>query len=358
MILPESKHMRRLRFVLYGALCILFLWLLLRFALPWLLPFIVAFVISRIIEPAVHLFTERFHFKRGYASSFCVIVVFSALIALTSIVIGRVVIELTAFVQDLPSLLSKTTNLLTIIGDRIDGYVKAAPPEIQDYLTSVLDGFTSRSAQWPATLSGKLLGVLSSVAGFTPRLVLFFFTCAVSTFFISCGYKEVVGFIMRQIPKTRHKTMHDIKNDLVSTLGKWVKAELMLSGITFIQLTIAFLFMRIEFAIMLALLISIIDALPVLGAGTVLVPWAILTLIGGDIRQAVAIIITYGVIMIVRNILEPKLIGKQIGLPPIATLMAMYIGFCSVGVLGMVLFPIGLIMVKHINDRGYIRLWK
>jgi sporulation integral membrane protein YtvI len=356
--LPENKHVRRLRFVLYGALCILIIWLLLRFALPWLLPFILAFVISRLIEPAVHLFTERFHFKRGYASAFCVIVVFSALVALTAVVIGRAVIELTAFVKDLPNLLSNITNLFTMIGDRIDGFVKSAPPEIQDYLNNVLDGFSDKSAEWPAALSGKLLGVLSSVAGFTPRLVLFIFTCAVSTFFISCGYKEVVAFIMRQTPRTRHRTMQDIKNDLISTLGKWVKAELMLSGITFIELTIAFLFMRIDFAILLALLISIIDALPVLGAGTVLVPWAILTLIGGDIQHAVTIIIIFGIIMIVRNILEPKLIGKQIGLPPIATLMAIYIGFCSVGVLGMVIFPIGLIMIKHINDRGYIRLWK
>jgi sporulation integral membrane protein YtvI len=349
---------RRWLFILYGALCILLIWLFLRFALPWLLPFIVAFIISRLIEPAVHLFTERFHFKRGYASAFCIIIVFSALIALTAVMIGRAVIELTAFVKSLPTLLSNITDLFTIVGDRIDGYIKAAPPEIQNYLNSALDGIAAKSAELPATLSGKVLNMLSSVAGFTPRLVLFFFTCAVSTFFISCGYHEVVDFIMRQIPRSRHKTMRDIKTDLVSTLGKWVRAELMLSGITFIQLTIAFLIMRIDFAILLALLIAIIDALPVLGAGSVLVPWAIFTLIGGDIRHAVAIIITYGITMIVRNILEPKLIGNQIGLPPIATLMAIYIGFCTVGVLGMVLFPIALIMIKHINDRGYIRLWK
>ena len=94
------------------------------------------------------------------------------------------------------------------------------------------------------------------------------------------------------------------------------------------------------------------------GVSLILIPWSIVSFINGDFMRGVILIVTYGVIAIVRNILEPKLVGSQIGLPPIATLLAMYIGFSAVGILGMALFPIGLIMLKHLNDRGYVKLWR
>ncbi len=358
MIMPENKHLRRGLYCLYGAASIIFIWLVLRYALPWLLPFIVAIAIARFMEPVVRQLVENYQFRRGIASAVCTIIIFSALIALTVLIIGRVIIELTAFVKDLPVLLTNTTNTISIIGNRIEGYIKAAPPEIQDYLNHALQGLANKSAELPAALSGKILELLSGAAKFTPKLVLFFFTCALSVFFMSCGYKDVSAFIMRQIPKSRHKSLRDFKTDLISTFGKWLKVELMLAGITFAEMCTAFLFMRIDFAILLALLVAFVDLLPVLGSGAVLVPWAVLTMIGGNFGNGITLIVVFAVNTVVRSLLEPKLIGKQIGLPPIATLIAMYVGFSAAGVVGMILFPIGLIMVKHLNDKGYLKLWK
>jgi sporulation integral membrane protein YtvI len=358
MPLPENKHLRRGLYFLYGAVSIIILWLILRYALPWLLPFIVAIVIARLIEPVVRHLTERYQFRRGVASAVCTIIIFAALIALTALIIGRVVIELTAFVNDLPRLLKSATKTITIIGDRINIYIKSAPPEIQNYLNHALDGIANKGADLPAVLSGKVVGLLADVAKMTPKLVLFFFTCALSVFFMSCGYQEVTGFILRQIPKSRHKTLRDFKNDLFSTFGKWLKAELMLAGVTFIEMTVAFLIMRIDFAVLLALLVAFVDLLPVLGSGAVLIPWAIFTMIGGNINNGIALVVIFIVNTVVRSLLEPRMIGRQIGLPPIATLIAMYVGFSSVGVVGMVVFPIGLIMVKNLNDKGYLKLWK
>jgi sporulation integral membrane protein YtvI len=358
MLLPENKHLRRGLYCLYGAVSIILLWLILRYALPWLLPFLVAAVITRLLEPVVRFLTERYRFKRGFASAACTIIVFAALVAVTAVVIGRTVIELTAFIKDLPSLLGSLTKTVSLIGDKIDGYIKAAPPEIQSYLNNAVDGLVRKIADLPAALSGDALSLLSGIAKLTPKLILFFFTCALSVFFFSCGYKEISAFLLRQIPKNRQKSLRDFRTDFVSTLGKWVKAELMLAGITFAEMAAAFLIMRIDFALLLALLVAIVDFLPVLGSGAFLVPWAIITLIGGNVKNSVALVIIFIINTVVRSILEPKMIGNQIGLPAIATLIAMYVGFCSAGVTGMVLFPIGLIMLKHLNDKGYIKLWK
>ena len=191
-----------------------------------------------------------------------------------------------------------------------------------DYLTHVID--FARSAELPFTVR-KVLEILPGVA--KQRRSPVFFTCALSVFFEG-GYTEVTGFIMRQIPKSRHKSIKDFKNDLLSTFGKWLKAELMLAGITFAEMTVAFLFMRIDFAILLALLVAFVDLMPVLGSGAVLIPWAVVTMIGGNLRNGIALIVIFLVNTTVRSLLEPRLIGRQIGLPPIVTLIAMYVGFC------------------------------
>jgi len=357
-IMPESKHLRYALYALYALAACAILWLFIRYALPWLLPFILAFAISRLIEPAVSFLVQKARFRRTAASGLCTLIIFSALVTLTALAIGRAVIELTAFLRRLPSLLKDLSNVFSTLGAHVENFVSNAPEEIQNYLNGMLDGFVKKSAELPAELSARLLPLLSGAAKITPRFLVFFITCAISTYFISSGYAEVRAFILRQIPRDKHRAFKELKNDLISTFGKWLKAQLMLSGITFAEMAAAFLFMRIEFAILLALLIAVVDALPMLGSGTILVPWAAVSLISGDTRFAFGLVLLFAFNTVLRNILEPKLIGVQIGLPPFATLLALYIGFCAAGVLGMILFPLGLILLKQLNDKGYIRLWK
>ena len=128
--------------------------------------------------------------------------------------------------------------------------------------------------------------------------------------------------------------------------------------VTFLILTAAFLLLRIDYAVLLALIISFVDALPVLGVGTVLIPWALVMLISGNTSLAFGLVASYCTVCVTHSGLEPKLVGSQLGLHPVATLLAMYVGFCAVGILGMILFPIILITVKQLNDKGYLRIWK
>ena len=356
--MPENKHQRRIRYVLYAALAVLSAWLILRYALPWLMPFILAFGIARLIEPAVYYMTVQLHFKRGYAATLCTIIVIGAIIALFILVVWRGMYEFGAFIKELPALLTKFSASFSSMEDNIHKYIVSAPPGVQNYLTDATDNLIKKSAELPAAFSTYLIGLFPSAASYMPKIMLFFFTFAISIFFISSYYQEIVSFLNRQIPESHRGRVQTFKADLKSTLGRWLKAQLILCGITTAELSLAFMIIGIDYAILLAALISVIDALPVLGTGTILIPWAGLSLISGNYTNAIAIIVTYGVVIMVRNFLEPKIIGNQIGLNPVATLIAMYIGFCSTGVVGMLLFPVALIMVKQLNDRGYITLWK
>ena len=149
-----------------------------------------------------------------------------------------------------------------------------------------------------------------------------------------------------------------IKASLLVTIGRWLRAQCVLIVITFFQLLVGLLLIRQPYALLLAVVIAFIDALPVFGTGTVLLPWAVLCCLEGNFPKGIALTALYLVIWLVRSIMEPKLMAKSAGLPPLPALMAMYVGFCAMGVAGMILGPILLLLVKQLHDGGYLHLWK
>ncbi|MDR3645587.1 MAG: AI-2E family transporter, partial [Clostridia bacterium] len=131
-----------------------------------------------------------------------------------------------------------------------------------------------------------------------------------------------------------------------------------LMAITFTELCIGLGLMRVSHVVMIAALIAIVDILPILGTGTVLVPWAIIELVVGRQIFGLMLLLLYAIILVVRNILEPKIVGYHIGLYPLVTLIAMYVGLQAFGAVGLFTFPITVIVIKHMHDTGRLRLWK
>mgnify|MGYP002968403382 CR=1 FL=1 len=170
--------------------------------------------------------------------------------------------------------------------------------------------------------------------------------------------KEVYKIPYETHPEDRLRQARGVKADLLATLGKWCKAQCILLGVTFCELLAGLLLMRQGYALLLAALIAVIDALPVFGTGTVLVPWGALCLLTGNVPKGLGLLALYGVISLVRSVLEPKIMAAQVDLSPLAALAAMYVGFCAFGVAGMVLCPMALLFVKQLHDSGWLRLWK
>ena len=137
-----------------------------------------------------------------------------------------------------------------------------------------------------------------------------------------------------------------MKDNLLCTLSKWFKAQCILLGVTFAELLAGLLLIRQPYALLLAAAIALIDALPVFGTGTVLLPWAAVCLLLQHTPKAFSLVAIYAVM------------AAQVDLPPLAALMAMYIGFCTFGVGGMIFFPLALLFLKQLHDAGYLRLWK
>jgi len=188
--------------------------------------------------------------------------------------------------------------------------------------------------------------------------MLFCATTALALFFTAAAYPQLMAFLRRQLSPQRRQTAAAIKASLLVTIGRWLRAQCVLIVITFFQLLVGLLLIRQPYALLLAVVIAFIDALPVFGTGTVLLPWAVLCCLEGNFPKGIALTALYLVIWLVRSIMEPKLMAKSAGLPPLPALMAMYVGFCAMGVAGMVLAPMALMLVKQLHDGGYLHLWK
>jgi len=355
---PDRRILKFLRFLLYAALTILGIYLTLKFLLPWTAPFILAFLTAGCLEPAVKYTESRMGVKRWFTSALLTAVFISLLFLLGQFIIVGAVGGLSEFVADLPETVSGITDSLSWLGDRIYAYIDSSPVSIRGYLENALDSLLRGIQELPGELSGSILKFLSGIFSYMPKILLFIGTYTVGVFFISSNYNQVSSFLLRQIPKDRWNKFTKLKDGILTTLFKWLKAQFMLMGVTFLELTAGFIFLRIEQPLLIAIVVALIDALPVLGVGTVLIPWALLQIITGSTAMGVGLIVLYGIVTLIHSLLEPKLVGSQLGLHPVATLLAMYIGFSSIGIPGMILFPMGLIIVKRLNDDNIIRLWR
>ena len=357
-ILDSTGQRRFLKTVLTLFIATALILLFIKYLLPCLLPFVLAFFTAWLIEPVVRYFSKYLGGRRWICSAVCILFLILSIIGFCALFISRLIYEATDLISSLPQLFSGLPNIMSRIEGTIDSFISRSPDGIREYISTAIDGIYKKVSDLPAELSSKALGVFSAFLGKTPKMMLFFATYSIGSFFISRSYPAIRTFIKKQIPSRFQAVCRNIKNDLLSGFGKWIKAQITLLCITFIELTIAFIILGFEHAGIIAVLTALIDALPVFGTGTVLIPWAAVLFIGNSVSKAFGLIITYLAVTVIRNCLEPKLVAGQFGIDPAAALLTMYSGFKLSGIAGMVLFPFGLMLIKQMNDKGYIKLWK
>ncbi|MBR5381474.1 MAG: sporulation integral membrane protein YtvI [Oscillospiraceae bacterium] len=334
------------------------LFLTLRFLLPVSLPFLLAFLTAAAEEPAVRFLTKKFAMKRRFASTAVSLAVLALIAALAFLLLDRAVRELTGFLRGLPELLRSLRPLVDAVTSKAGRFIESAPPEVRGYLENAFGNLTQKASELPAALTGRLLTAVSNAASGAPGALVCAVTYVIGVFFISGSYGEIKAFALRQIPPRGRGTALGVRSEVAGTLTTWCKAQVLLVCATFLQLTAAFLLLRVEYAAFLALFVSLVDALPVLGVGTVLLPWAAVCLVSGAPGRALALAVTYGVTAVVRGFLEPKLVGGMLGVHQAAVLAAVYVGFRVSGVVGMIAAPLLLVLLSQLNDKGYLRLWR
>ena len=349
------------KFFVAAARCALALgagWLALKYLLPWLAPFIAAVAIAAALEPAVQWLGRRARMPRAAAAGLCVLSCFGLVFSLVCLLCSRIAAELRSLMQRLPGMIAEISGTLGLWRERASGWLERGGAQARPYLEHAAAAAGEHLKTLPAMLSARLLGLLTAMAGAAPAVLLFTVTLVIGAYFASASYPELMAFARAQLSHSGRERASAIRRGLRETIVRWLRAQLLMTLIIFALLAAAFSLLRISYALLLALCTAAIDALPVLGAGTVLIPWAAYQLLCGNLALGIGLLIAYVAVTVLRNCIQAKLLGDQLGLHPLAALLAIYVGFASCGVVGMILFPILLITAKQLNDCGMLRLWK
>ena len=339
---------------LYGALALLAAWVVLRFLLPWLAPFLAAFACAALVEPAVQRLSRDGRIPRSVAAAFCVLILLGFLLALVWLVCVRALAEARALLERLPALIGELSKTLTLWREKLSVLTDSGG----DALRRVSGAIEERLLLLPGTLSGKALSLAAEAAASAPAALLFAATAMIGAYFTSASYPSLKRLLAAQLSENARTKAAALGAGARRTLWRYLRAQALMLLLTFLALTLSFWLLHIDYALLLALGTAVIDALPVLGTGTVLIPWALYELLTGQTSLGLGLGITYLAVTMLRNCAQAKLLGDQLGLHPLATLLAIYVGFHVCGMWGMLLFPVLAIGLKQLNDSGAVQLWK
>jgi len=343
-----GRHLRVVLFVFYAAILAAALYFIFKYLLVWFLPFIFAYLFACALEPLVRFMNKKLHINRKVAGIFCVIAVTTLLIMLINLLVGRALYELREFSDRLPEMAEALKGTLAVLSAKITVWLGRLPLDIAGHegfnLLGILEDFLSNYRG----LAQAAMSIARKVAGAVPQIFLFTVAFVVSTCFIVTDRENLSRFIAEKMPRRVKTALGDIKKHGLLTLEKYIRAQLILILITSAELFAGFTIIKVDYALILAAVIAVIDALPILGTGTVLIPWAVISVLIGNYYRGLALGILYLIVLFVRQSLEPKIVGESIGLHPLVTLMAMYVGLKTIGFFGMVIFPLMLILIIFI----------
>jgi sporulation integral membrane protein YtvI len=319
------------------------------------MPFVIGIIIALVFRHPIDLIEKKTHIKRSFVSIFVLLVFYGIIGFIISMIGFKVFTFLENFVGSTPQLYENSIKpaLNHIIDDLVKHY-----PGIRNYLENFLVNINDSIFSYINTVSTKALGTIAGLAGQLPSLLINLIFTIVASFFFTIDYYRITRFIIRQFSGERKEMLLKLKDNGIGTLGRFIRAYAAIISITFMELSIGFWILQIPTPFVFGALVAIIDILPILGTGAVLLPWAIISIILGNTKLGIGLLLLYILITVVRQAIEPKIVGQQIGLHPILTLLLMYVGVQLMGVLGLLLLPIIATILKKLNDEGTIHLFK
>ena len=331
--------MRNLRNILIPAIGLLGAFLAVKYLLPLVLPFLLGAALAFTAEPVVQFLCVRLHLKRGLAAGIGVSMAFSFLAFAVLILCGLILRQLRALAGILPGLEQTVLDGMRSLSGWLLRQIDHAPDGMRAILKrNVIDLFSSSSALLEQVTS-YLLRLASGILSQVPDSALTIGTAIVSSFMISAKLPRIRQYLSRRLSAQRQSSIRATLTRLRSALGGWLKAQAKLSGVTLLILTVGFLLLGIRYAPLAAAAVALVDAFPVLGTGTVLLPWSLVAFLRGERLLCFGLLGVYAAVSLTRSVLEPRLVGKQLGLDPLTTLAAIYIGYQLWGLGGMILAP-------------------
>ncbi|MDR1821469.1 MAG: AI-2E family transporter [Oscillospiraceae bacterium] len=317
------------------------------------LPFATAVLIIKTSVPLRAVFIRALKMPKKAAAPVAAAVTFLLLLALLILAADRIIFEFISLSGELPVISRKIAEIISTVDGKLEELLLVAAPELRSLLEAGISSAESSLVEKLQSLAPEIILFLSRTAASVPKAVLFVFVTGMGSVLTAGKSESVTAFVKKLMPKKAAFAAGHVFSDIKAAAVMWIAAQGKLAGVTFVISTVVFLILRVKFAVLLALLVAVADFLPIFGAGVIIVPWAAYRLLTGDTPAGVFLLLSLGLMLLVRNILEPRLVGKSLGLPPALALFAAYAGFIFGGVIGMTLLPIGLLIARIIYTRSF-----
>ena len=320
-----------------------------KFLLIYLFPFLIGLVLTSVMQKPAGFISRKIKLPKGICALVLVIFAFVAIITIVAFLGYKIFDFVSSFAARAPQLISEWSgifdNLKALLGNASnklpDGFELDLAKILSDFITSMISQIAKWAPTYAASVATKLPGVLVSV------IITFVASC-----YIAKDFETVKKFVVSHVKPSWYNMFIECKSILIVKTFKIVKSYLILMVINFAEVSLGLLLFGVKNAVMIAAGIAILDVLPVLGTGTVLIPWSLISLINGNYGLALGLIILYIITVIVRNLIEPKIVGGQVGLHPLITLISIFTGLRLFGVFGMLCLPLVIIMLYSLYKDG------
>ncbi len=357
-----DKVERRRAFIIntiYWVVVIALIYVSLKYVAKWIMPFIIGFFIAYLLKPLVELLHRKLKGNRKIWAVLVMILAYGVVGLLLWLLGSRIVYGFQKLFEMLPNMYTYDLEpALERVNEFFVNFFSGLTPAISDTLNTMLSNVMGALRDFVVNTSKSVVGWIALASTKLPTLLLGLIFTIMSSVFISIDYQRIRGFLLKQLPSKYIGWLYDGKSFVSDTLLRYLRAYSIIMSITFVELSVGLTILRVESAILIALIIAVVDIVPVLGTGTIVIPWIVISIIQGNYARAVGLLILYVVIIIVRNIMEPRIVGQSIGLNPLLTLMCMYIGLVNFGVIGMLLLPMLLLIAINFQESGKIKFWK
>ncbi len=325
------------------------LWIGFQWLLPLAVPFLIGAALALAAEPAVEFAAGKWKLPRALASGICVSGTMLLLLGLLVIFGSLLLRQLARLTAAIPDLEETARQGLGSLEDLLLSLAYRAPEGIRPLLTKSVLGLFGSGNQLVQQLAQRIPVIATSLLSHVPDGALTFFTAVLSAYMLSSRMPRIRQWLRHQLTEGPLAGLSRAWTKVRTALGGWLKAQLKLSGMCFAIVLAGFLLLGVSYAPVWALIVAVVDAIPLLGTGTMLVPWALVCFFQGSYLRGIGLLGIFAAAALTRSALEPRLVGKQLGLDPLLTLAALYAGFKLWGIGGMLLAPVLSVAIKELG---------
>lgn len=334
-------------------------YLFFKYLIHLIMPFFLALVFAAIMRPLVRLMVNKLRLPSGFSGVVVSLLFYLIIGTLLALLTLRIVSGIGNVFTMVPALYQDTIEPgLEDLFDEVQAFAARYDMDLEETLESIGPQILSAAGNAVSSISGRVVGWVSSLVTKVPGFIVGLVITVVATFFMSADYDRITNVLMQLFPERAQAVLLDARRSLTKVVRQYGRSYALILSITFAELALGLLILRVKRFVLISLLIAILDIFPVLGTGTVLIPWAIIEFIQHDIGRGIGLLVVYAVITVVRQIIEPKIVGKHVGLHPLLTLICMFVGTSLFGVIGLFGLPILMAILLELHNAGSLRIFR